>query len=117
MAVIVIRPRAKPVQIWQVARWAFSLILGEAMASSEGDPEVRMIFEQARALDGLHFHLLEPNQARAARRILSAVARRAAAGELPVVIDGRTLDEASQSQFREASKDLVQLLDESPEDR
>jgi hypothetical protein len=114
MAVIVMRSEAKPGEIWRVARWAFSLILGAAIASSEDEPEIRVIFEQARALDGLHFHLLEPHQARAARRILSAVARRAAAGEVPMVIEGRTLDQASQTQFREASKELVQLLDEIP---
>jgi hypothetical protein len=112
MGVIVTRSEAKPDEIWRVARWAFSLILGAAAASSEDDPEIRVIFEQARALDGLHFYLLEPLQARAARRVLLAVARRAAAGELPVVIEGRTLDEASQAQFREASKELVQILDD-----
>lgn len=115
MGVIVTRSEAKPDDIWRVARWAFSLILCEAIANSEDDREICVIFEQARALDGLHFHLLEPLQARAARRILLAVAWRAAAGELPVVIEGRTLDQASQAQFREASKELVQILERPPD--
>jgi len=85
------------------------------MADCSDDEETRLLFERAIALDGLHFYLLEPEEARKARRALLRAARRAANGELPKVeVAGRILDERSQEQFRVAAGELVNLL--LPED-
>lgn len=110
MAVIVNYPPRNAEDVWQVARWAFVWLLQEAMVKSH-DESTRAVFERAIALDGLHLHLLEPDAAETARRILLGVARRGAAGDLPQVeVEGRTLDQDSQKQFRAAASDLVKLL-------
>jgi hypothetical protein len=111
MAVIVNHVPRGPEDVWQVARWAFAWLLRQAMAECGDDSRTALFFESALALDGLHLHLLDADEADAARKILLEVASRAANGELPPVeVDGRVLDDSSQRQFRVAASDLVRLL-------
>jgi hypothetical protein len=111
MAVIVDREPRTTKDVWQVARWAFVWLLRQAQAECADDSSTRPIFEKAIALDGLHLHLLEPDDARATRRVLLKVASTAAAGGLPAVeVDGRVLDDASQQEFRTAANELISML-------
>ena len=111
MAVIVNHSPQRPEEVWQVARWAFASLLRQAIAECEQDFEVRSIFERAIALDGLHLHLLTPDEAFKVRTILTSVASRAARGQLPdVEVAGRVLDVPSQIQFRTAAAELEALL-------
>lgn len=114
MAVIVDREPRSEDDVWAVARWAFTWLLRQAMAECPDSPPTRLIFESALALDGLHLHLLAPDDARTVRGILWKVASAAVAGELPPVeVNGRVLDDMSQQQFRRAAGKLIDLLRDS----
>ena len=109
MAVIAVRSE-RPESIWRVARWAFVWLLRQAMAQCQRDGAIHFVFEQAIALDGLHFALLNPEQARIVGEVLISVSSRAAAGELPVEVDGRVLGSDDQLQFQNAARELLLML-------
>jgi hypothetical protein len=111
MGVIVDHVPHTPGDVWKKARWAFKWLLGLAGEECRDHSEMRSVFEQASALDGLHLHLLPPEQARAARQILLGVAWNVARGvSAPVEVDGRVLDPDAQRQFRKAARELITLL-------
>jgi len=58
---------------WVVARWAFSRLLERASGALSADEDKRVL-EQAVALDGLHFDLLEDDQARRVAQAMQAAA-------------------------------------------
>jgi hypothetical protein len=114
MPVIVDHVPRTPEDAWHVARWAFVWLLRQAMVECGDDSATRLLFERGIALDGLHLHLLSADEAGRARRILQSIAARGARGQLPrVEVDGRVLDERSQRQFRDAVKELEELLNAS----
>ena len=116
MAVIVDRAPRSAEDVWQVARWVFVWLLRQASAECGSASDMRQVFEQAIALDGLHLHLLRPDEARASRHLLLRVASAGAAGELPPVeVEGRVLDDRSQLQFRDAVRELIGFLSSGEE--
>lgn len=105
MAVISVAPRKS----WLVARWAFLGFL-EQVRETITDVGLRGTIEQAMALDGLHLHTLtEKERARLVPALL-AVADEFIAGKRRLRVEGRTLDDDSQAQVREALVELRDLL-------
>lgn len=80
---------------WVVARWAFRM-LAERTADRVSDREKETL-DQAIALDGLHFDLLEPGQA---RRL--ALAMQLAAAELRVELLAVDQPDLRDAEFAEA---------------
>ena len=58
---------------WIVARWAFGRLLDQT-AKSLARQEDRRVLEQAKALDGLHFDLLDREQAERIARAMALTA-------------------------------------------
>lgn len=48
--------------IWLVARWAFERLFEDINKKYSIDPQIQFEFEQAVALDGLHFELMESEE-------------------------------------------------------
>jgi len=48
--------------IWLVARWAYKKLFSDILDKFSVKPDIQYTFEQAVALDGLHFDLLEDNR-------------------------------------------------------
>jgi hypothetical protein len=48
--------------IWLVARWAFKKLFSDMQDKFLISPDIQYSFEEAMALDGLHFDLLENNK-------------------------------------------------------
>ncbi|HEU5218533.1 MAG TPA: hypothetical protein VFU23_07730 [Gemmatimonadales bacterium] len=95
---------------WGVAGWAFDGYLDHVLAEVGDDPELRYIVEQAMALNGLHIERQGPRQLERLAPILLRVADEVVAGSRSVRVEGRTLDDRSQIQFRRAVEELRILL-------
>ena len=95
---------------WVVARWAFQGYLEQVLTEVEGDAPLAHAVEEALALDGLHLHLTDPAVVRRLLPVLRRVADEVVSGARPARVDGRTLDERSQAQFRQAVAELGALL-------
>lgn len=95
---------------WMVARWAYRGLLDHARRAVTGDAALEYAIDEAQALDGLHLGLTDDRVARRLVPILIGVADRVVAGELPVRVEGRRLDDRSQAQFREAVEELRPML-------
>ena len=93
-------PRNDP---WVVARWAFRLLL-ERTAPGLGN-EDRPLLDQAIALDGLHFDLLEPPQA-----VRVAQAMRYAADALRIELLEGDLSDPRDAELADALVTLEMIL-------
>ncbi len=95
---------------WVVARWAYCGILEHVQEEVREDYDLHYCVEEAIALDGLHLDLLESGLTSRLVSVLLRVANEVVAGSRAVRVDGRTLDEPSQAQFRKSVGDLRSLL-------
>jgi hypothetical protein len=93
-------------QQWFAPRWAFNSMLAGAIQNSAGSDELSYVFEQAMALDGLHFELLEPRLVSLVRNALAKAANAARHGK------GRLLDGATQAQYQKLAGELASLIAE-----
>lgn len=81
---------------WVVARWAFASLLDRTSAALARDDDIQAL-ERAKALDGLHFDLLEEGQA---QRIAQAM--QAAADELRLELQSASRADPRDIEFAEA---------------
>ena len=91
---------------WVVARWVFCGYLEHVHGEISYDSDLAQIVEEAMALDGLHFSLIERNIAERLAPVLLRVANEVVAGKRAARVEGRVLDTKSQAQFQEAVADL-----------
>lgn len=101
-----------PTDDWSVARWAYRGYLEHVRERVQGDSELEFCIDQAIALDGLHFPLLDEQIIGRLAPILRRVADEVVTGQLEACVEGSVLDERSQIQFRQAVGELRALINE-----
>jgi hypothetical protein len=96
---------------WLAARWAYSRILRDTIATHADDGPLVAELEQAIALDGLSFDLLEPSLARKAAQAIKCVASATARGiDLPGMRWREDLDEDGTRIYQEGVHDLLSMI-------
>lgn len=89
---------------WIVARWAFRRLMERTAFALSREDDKRAV-EQALALDGLHFDLLDPQQARRIARAMEV-----AADELRLELVTNDQTDLRDTEFAEALAVLEMLL-------
>jgi len=96
---------------WSSANWVFWGFMDHLIAALADDTAAVQRMEQCKWMQMFSVPIMEEENAAATAGILDvarAVAHRCADGELRCSVDGMVLDEASQGQFREAMRMLVE---------
>jgi hypothetical protein len=100
---------------WSVANWAYWGLLDHVIENLTEDTSAARRVEVCKSMQSLSLPLLreeDPALAERIRRTIRSIAAKAADGKLACVVDGRVLDEASQHQFVEAARELLELFQE-----
>ena len=94
--------------IWLVARWAFKRLLDDVQEKFDVNPDIQYDFEQAIALDGLHFEFREKNRLEILYMVKVTIIE---------LIDDKTesyrktLDKKGYHMYREALPELLSYIE------
>ncbi len=101
----------KPEKIWCVAGWAFRQILDHVVAQYPANLEFAQEFEKSKTYSGLSIDLLAPELASRITRAIRSVAAGILAGDIRAGIhDQRYGDAATVEQYREALRQLLEVV-------
>jgi len=98
---------------WSAANWAYWSLMDYLIDAFARTPAAAHQVEQYKWMQTIDFPLLRdinPEFAMSVFTTLEVVAERCATGNLLCKVEGRVLDEFSQSQYREAMSELVSML-------
>jgi hypothetical protein len=101
---------------WSSSNWVYWSVIDHVLDAFSTDAVVANRVERCKWMQMLSFPLLRSEDEVIAEKVLSTldtVARKCTDGVLTCKVDGRLLDEASQQQFRESARELVDLLGRS----
>lgn len=101
-------------RVWSSANWVYWGFMDHVLKSLSGLPEIAHQAEECKWCQMLSFVTIAEEDSDVADTILDAcrkVAQKCMHGELLCQVDGRVLDNESQTQFREAMQELVALLE------
>jgi len=93
---------------WLVARWAFKRLFNDIQDKFSIDPDIQYIFEQAIALDGLHFEFRGNNKHEILYMMKATI--------IELIDDNteshrKTLDEKGYKMYREALPELLGYIE------
>jgi hypothetical protein len=98
---------------WSSANWVYWGVIDYLIEALKDNPDVAGYIEMCKAMqiiDFVSFREEHPDWAEKAFIMLKNVSQKCANGSLPCRVEGRVLGDHSQSQFREAMEELVNLL-------
>jgi hypothetical protein len=100
-------------QEWQVSNWAYRSLMDYVLEIVAEDPVVANFVEVCKWNHGLDIPEMQVEEAAIAVpivRALKTATQGCSDGSLVAKVDGRILDELSQSQFRDATHELAVML-------
>lgn len=98
---------------WSAANWAYWSLMDHLIDALVEAPDTARRVEGYKWMQSLSIPMLRRENPELAKKVLTelrSVAERCAAGDLVCMVEGKPLDHASQTQFRECMNDLVIML-------
>lgn len=113
MAGFITFDKTDPERTWSSANWVFNGVLDHVLSTHADDAECVERLTGCKYRQNVPMKYIEEENGGLFDRVVSyflEACDHAANGEFKVSVNGETLDEESQTQFREAISDLRQLL-------